>query len=89
MKIKAEIEIDPKELREFLGLPDVAGLQKEAVKTVMKKMKSGAEGFEPTSLLKQMLPSNLLNKADLSGMVKRFMQAAEFDEEEYQDDEEE
>lgn len=94
MKIKTEIEIDPKELREFLGLPDVAGLQKEAVKTVMKKMKSGAEGFEPASLLKQMLPSNLLSKADIPGLVRRVLQSADFDDEEdeyeeYEEDAEE
>jgi len=85
MKIKTEIEIDPKELREFLGLPDVAGLQKEAVKVVMKKMKSGAEGFEPSSLLKQMLPSNLLSKADIPGLLKRVLASADLDEE-YEDD---
>lgn len=92
MKIKTEIEIDPKELREFLGLPDVAGLQKEAVKVVMKKMKSGAEGFEPTTLLKQMLPSNLLSKADIPGLVRRVLSSAELeddDEYEYEDDSEE
>lgn len=91
MKIKTEIEIDPKELREFLGLPDVAGLQKEAVKVVMKKMKSGAEGFEPTSLLKQMLPSNLLSKADIPGLVKRVLASADLEDEdefEYEDDDE-
>jgi len=87
MKIKAEIEIDPKELREFLGLPDVAGLQKEAVKAVMKKMRSGAEGFEPASLLKQMLPSNILSKADIPGLVRRFMESADYDDEyEYEED---
>ena len=87
MKIKTEIEIDPKELREFLGLPDVAGLQKEAVKVVMSKMKSGAEGFEPTTLLKQMLPSNLLSKADIPGLVRRVLASAELDEEELEDEE--
>ncbi|MBT8141933.1 MAG: hypothetical protein HKN88_03795 [Gammaproteobacteria bacterium] len=81
MKIKMEIDIDPKELREFFGFPDVAGLQKEAVKTVMKKMKSGADGFEPVTLLKQWMPSNLLAKSDLHGLYKRFMQAAETEEE--------
>jgi len=77
MKIKMEIDIDPKELREFFGFPDVAGLQKEAVKTVMKKMKSGAEGFEPVNLIKQWGPTSMLAKADLQGLFKRFMQSSE------------
>ena len=77
MKIKMEVEIDPSELREFFGFPDVAGLQKEAVKTVMKKMKSGADGFEPVNLLKQWSPTSMLAKTDLQGLYKRFMQTAE------------
>ena len=77
MKIKMEVEVDPNELREFFGFPDVAGLQKEAVKTVMKKMKSGAEGFEPVNLLRQWAPTNMLAKADLQGLYKRFMQSVE------------
>ncbi len=76
MKIKMEIDIDPKELREFFGFPDVAGLQREAVKTVMKKMKSGAEGFEPVNLIKQWAPTSMLAKADLQGLFKRFMESS-------------
>ena len=77
MKIKMEIDIDPTELREFFGFPDVAGLQKEAIKTVMKKMKSGAEGFEPVNLIKQWGPTGMLAKADLQGLFKRFIQSAD------------
>lgn len=74
MKIKMQVDISPKELREFFGFPDVAGLQKEAIKTVMAKMKSGAEGFEPGVLLRQWLPSNVFKNADLQGLYKRFME---------------
>ncbi|MDX1267103.1 MAG: DUF6489 family protein [Oceanisphaera sp.] len=31
MKIRVEVEVEPTELREFLGLPDVSGLQQEAL----------------------------------------------------------
>ena len=31
MQIKVEIEVKPEELRRFLGLPDVAGLQEDAI----------------------------------------------------------
>jgi hypothetical protein len=85
MKIKMQVDINPKELRKLLGLPDVAGMQEEAIRAVVKKMKSGAEGFEPVTLLKQWVPGNLLKNADLQGLYKRFMQ--DYNEDEVDEDE--
>jgi len=86
MKIKMEIDIDPKELREFLGFPDVAGLQKEAVKTVMKKMKSGTEDFDPMTLIKGWTPETFA-KADWQGLFKRMLQSGNNTDDDYTEDE--
>ncbi len=54
MKMKAEfnLEGEPEELRRFFGMPDVTKLQEEIMKQIQAKMHSGAEGFDPISLMK-------------------------------------
>jgi hypothetical protein len=49
MQIRVEIEVKPEELRRFLGLPDVAGLQDELVNFVKEKMGQAAEGLNPAA----------------------------------------
>lgn len=53
MNIKIDIDITPEELRRFLGLPDMAGLQEDMMRYVREKMSQGAEGFDPTSFLRE------------------------------------
>ena len=61
MKIRVEVDVGPKELREFLGLPDVSGLQEEAIRAVGRRLKTGAEGFEPMAVLRGLVPTGLLS----------------------------
>ena len=61
MNIKLDIDVSPKELREFFGLPDVQPLQDEMLEDIRDKMRAGAEGFDPISLMKPFLPQNLQN----------------------------
>ena len=37
MKIRIEVEVGPTELREFLGLPDVSGIQEEAIESLDRR----------------------------------------------------
>ncbi|MGQ0700982.1 MAG: DUF6489 family protein [Panacagrimonas sp.] len=52
MQIKIEIELKPEELRRFLGLPDVAGLQDDVVQFLRDKVGKVNENFNPADFLK-------------------------------------
>jgi len=45
VKIKIEIDVQPEELRRFLGLPDVAGLQEEIVQFIRERVAADPAGF--------------------------------------------
>lgn len=49
MQIKVEVEVKPEELRRFLGLPDVAGLQDEVVNFLKDKMDAASDGLSPAA----------------------------------------
>jgi hypothetical protein len=71
VKIRVEVEVGPTELREFLGLPDVASVQQEALDAVVKKLRSGAAGSsDAVAILRGMLPDGLLST---SATGSRFM----------------
>ena len=51
MQIRIEVEVSPEELRRFLGLPDVAGLQEDVVNYLRDKV--GAAGdFDAAAFVK-------------------------------------
>lgn len=52
MQIKIEIDVKPEELRRFLGLPDVAGLQDDVVQFLREKVGQVNENFNPADFLK-------------------------------------
>jgi len=51
MQIKIEIDVRPDELRRFLGLPDVAGLQDDLVTFLRGKIGAASE-FDATGFVK-------------------------------------
>lgn len=53
MKIKIEIDVTPEELRRFIGLPDVAGIQDDMVQFVRDKMTQGSEYIDPATFVKE------------------------------------
>ncbi|MDP3295651.1 MAG: DUF6489 family protein [Nevskia sp.] len=55
MQIRIEIDVKPEELRRFLGLPDVAGLQEDLVNFLRDKLGAAAETFDPASFVKDNL----------------------------------
>ena len=75
MQIKIEIDVKPEELRRFLGLPDVAGLQDDVVQFLREKVGQVNENFNPTDFLKgnfetlKQSPAfrRLLSRINLSG----------------------
>ncbi len=62
MQIKIEIDVRPDELRRFLGLPDVAGLQDDVIDFVRQKIDAAGE-FDATGFVKQNLDSLRKNPA--------------------------
>lgn len=52
MQIKIEIDVKPEELRRFLGLPDVAGLQEDLIQFLRGKVGAASENFDPATFLK-------------------------------------
>jgi hypothetical protein len=55
MQIKIEIDVKPEELRRFLGLPDVAGLQEDIVQFLREKVGAASETFDPATFVKENL----------------------------------
>lgn len=50
MQIKIEIDVRPDELRRFLGLPDVAGLQDDVINFLREKLGTAGE-FDATGFV--------------------------------------
>ena len=50
MNIKIDIELTPQELRQFIGLPDVAGLQDDMIQFVREKVVKGVENVDVDAL---------------------------------------
>jgi hypothetical protein len=71
MQIKIEIDLKPEELRRFLGLPDVAGLQEDVLHFLREKLGAASESFDPASFVKDNLQT-IRN----SGAWKKFVAAA-------------
>jgi len=82
MKIKFDIDATPQELRTFFGLPDVETLQKEMMEQIREKMLDGAEGFDPLSLMKPLMPEHLQSMTALQKSFWNVLTAASNEEKE-------
>ena len=71
MQIKIEIDVKPEELRRFLGLPDVAGLQDDIVAFLRDKVGAAGE-FDAAGFVKQNL-DNLRKRGPWKNIVARVM----------------
>lgn len=67
MQIKIEIDVRPDELRRFIGLPDVAGLQDEFVQFLREKLQQAGENFDASAFVRSNL--KLLSKSPLLGKL--------------------
>jgi len=57
MRIKIEIDVEPDELRRFLGLPDVAGFQEDLIQFLREKVGAASDNFDPASFVRDNLQS--------------------------------
>lgn len=72
MKINVTVDCTPKELREFLGWPDVEPLQREMLERVSNMMSEGVAGTDLMSLMRPFLAPNT---QAFEAMQKAFLQA--------------
>ena len=63
MQIRIEIDVKPEELRRFLGLPDVAGLQEDILAYVRDKVGDASDSFHPGDFVRQNIGSLRKNRA--------------------------
>ena len=76
MKVKLEFDLTPKEFREAIGLPDVAGIQNDIIKAMREKMMDGVEGFDMTSLFKTFVTQGLVTAGEMQKMLEKFISSS-------------
>ncbi|TQV79828.1 DUF6489 family protein [Denitrobaculum tricleocarpae] len=59
MKISVDIDCTPEEARAFLGLPDVAPLQKAVMDDVQKRVMDNLSAMDPETLLTTWIPAGM------------------------------
>jgi hypothetical protein len=59
MKLKIDLDCSPAEARAFLGLPDVAPLQKKLLDEAQARMTEAMKTMDPQALLATWLPATL------------------------------
>jgi len=56
MKVHVEMDMTPEEARAFLGLPDIAPLQRQMVGEMQSRMKAALEAGDPEAMMKVWMP---------------------------------
>ena len=51
MKIKVEFDLTPEEFRETLGLPDISGLQNEALSMLTERVGKGVDNIDVAKIV--------------------------------------
>jgi hypothetical protein len=77
MKIRLEVDIEPRELHELMGISYLGSLQEGAVKQLAGKLR---EGVDPRRVLKGVVPEGLLSILSPGEWRDLVMQALNSDE---------
>ena len=56
MKVNIEMDMTPQEARAFMGLPDVAPLQKEMMEEMRARMKAAFDAGDPEAMMQAWMP---------------------------------
>jgi hypothetical protein len=56
MKVNIEMEMTPEEARRFMGLPDIAPLQKKMMEDMQARMKTAFDAGDPEAMMKAWMP---------------------------------
>lgn len=55
MNINISVDLTPEDFRKLMGWPDMQGFQDDLLKQIREQMASGAEGYDPLSLMQPYL----------------------------------
>ena len=56
MKVNIEMDMTPQEARAFMGLPDVAPIQKKMMEEMEARMKAAFDAGDPEGMMKAWMP---------------------------------
>ncbi len=56
MKVNIEMDMTPEEARAFMGLPDVAPLQKKMLEDMQARMKAAFDANDPEGMMRAWMP---------------------------------
>ena len=68
MKFKFDIECTPEEARQFIGMPDVSGLQGRMMAEVETRMQENLRNLDPETFVKTWLPVTVQGWGDMQKM---------------------
>ncbi len=76
MKFNAEVDCTPEELRQFLGLPDVAPMQAAVLAKIEKQALDAVDAASPDALFRMWMPAIGQLSEQFKGMMGAFMSNA-------------
>jgi hypothetical protein len=56
MKVNIEMDMTPQEARAFMGLPDVAPIQKKMLEDMQARMKAAFDANDPEGMMRAWMP---------------------------------
>lgn len=68
MKVTVNIDCTPEEARAFLGLPDVAPMQKAMMEQMKERMQSSLAAMDPETMVKTWFPVSVQNLEQMQRM---------------------
>lgn len=74
MKINVTFDMTPEEFRKVLGLPDVQAFQQELMNSMLERMQSGEEGYDPISLYQPLMKESMNAMGQFQNMMFGVMQ---------------
>ena len=74
MKVNIELDVTPEEFRRLMGWPDVHGFQNEIFEQIRQRMDSGADGYDPLSLMQPYMAQSAGAMDAFQKMMSGFMQ---------------
>lgn len=76
MKVNIEVDCTPEEARHFLGLPDVAPMQKVLIDQMQARLVEIVAQSDPKALLEQWMPFGMKTLEQLPAMWSQMAAAA-------------
>ena len=73
MKIKFDIDCTPEEARRFLGLPDVAPMQKNLMEELERRLLANLQASDPEQLFKTWFPAGVQGLEQMQQMFWKQM----------------